>query len=429
MVNLTKEIRLIGSDFKTEGQIEIYRFPADWSVREYPLPVRPGLSKGEVRGLLSRRFPYKGDTASLAALARGKRDVVILIDDLTRPTPAYDIAPLIVELLAGAGLAREQIAFLFAYGTHKPMTDEEMVLKLGEDLMRGYRVERHNPFQGDFVDLGHTSYGTPVMVNRRVVEADLVVALNTLAKHRFVYACGGSKMILPGVSHVETIVQNHKGMAQDILRQDGHKFGKTRLDMDEVAKKVAERTHLIEIDVTVSPLREVTSIYMGACVDTYRAHVDEALDTYVVEFDRSDYPSGKADIGFFRMGFHTTDPNQMSRSVDRWEEVCRVPVIITDCADRYYYVGTAHGPFDEYVRSLDGREALPNPPLAGLLASDKYSIVYSPHLDAKSTHLRKPHMYVASDWESLIGELYAHLEPNQRVAWFRDASIHILDVH
>jgi hypothetical protein len=51
-----------------------------------------------------------------------------------------------------------------------------------------------------------------------------------------------------------------------------------------------------------------------------------------------------------------------------------------------------------------------------------------PHLDATSMHVRKPWMYVANEWDPLIWKLYRHLGPNQTVAFFRDASMHILEV-
>ena len=231
MIRLRKEIRTIGRDFLNEGETEVYRFPKEWSLREYSLKDIEALGEEGIQEAISREFPYKGDTSSLDALMKGKKSAVILIDDITRPTPAYEVVPHLLNRLTEAGIAQDEITFIFAIGTHRPLTEEEMAMKIGKEAVRKYRVENHDAFNGDFADLGYTSYGTPVRINKKVVEADLVITLGTLAKHRFVYACGGSKIIVPGVAHQETILKNHKGMAE-AQREEGQKFGKTSLDMD-----------------------------------------------------------------------------------------------------------------------------------------------------------------------------------------------------
>ena len=422
-MGLMKEIRDVGRDFNNECESEIYRFPEEWSVMEFFLRDMEALGENGIQQCVSQEFPYKSGTATLEVLAKGKKDAVILVDDLTRPTPAYEIVPHILNQLTKAGITDDQISFVFAVGMHRPMTQKEMGLKIGEDTVRKYRVENHNSFEGDFADLGCTEYGTPVKINRKVAESDLVIALNTIAKHRFVYACGGSKMILPGVSHRYTILTNHKDMT-NVQRKEEHRFGKTRADMDKVAEKLAEKTNLISIDVTVNRLRQITGIYMGSCPNTFNASVEEALKTYVIEFDKEDF----ADIGFFRMNFHSTDALQMSRCIDDCEQVCNLPIIVSDCRDRVYYDGKVDGPFEGFLEGLKEKETLPNPPHA--LANRGYGniIVYSPYLEMRSTHLKNQNMYVTNDWDSLIQQLYDHLGPNRRVAFFHDASMHILKV-
>lgn len=424
MAGLTKEVRDVGRDFNNEGEIEIYRFPEEWTIKEFFLGDMKALGENGIQQCISQEFPYKSGTATLEALAKGKRNAVILVDDLTRPTPAYEMVPHILNLLIKAGIAENQISFIFAVGMHRPMTQKEMGLKIGEDTVRKYKVENHNSFEGDFADLGCTEYGTPVKINRKVVESDLVIALNTIAKHRFVYACGGSKMVLPGVSHKDTILTNHKDMT-NVQRKKEHRFGKTRADMDKVAEKLAEKTNLISIDVTINRLKQTTGIYMGSCPNTFNANVEEALKTYAIKLNKEDF----ADIGFFRMNFHSTDALQMSRCIDDCEKVCDLPIIIANCRDEVYYDGKVDGPFEVFLESLKGKETLPNPPLEHALANRGYGniIVCSPHLEMKSTHLKNPNIYVANDWDSLIQQLYEHIGANRKIAFFHDASMHILE--
>lgn len=51
----------------------------------------------------------------------------------------------------------------------------------------------------------------------------------------------------------------------------------------------------------------------------------------------------------------------------------------------------------------------------------------NPYLEKRSTHLKQRNMYVANDWDTLIQQLHHHLGPNRKVAFFHDASIHILE--
>jgi hypothetical protein len=427
-IALATEVRAVGRDWKTWGETEVYRFPEDWTVREYPLGDGKPLSPGEIARALSAEFAYKGGRTTLASLARGKSRVVVLSDDLTRPTPAYDVVPHVLALLSGAGVPESRASFIIAGGLHRPWTREEQALKLGEDAASRFPVENHDGFYGDCVHLGTTPRGTPVSVNRRVAEADLVVTVSTLAKHRFNYATGGSKIILPGVSSRETILKNHGDVGR-LRRDESHRFGPKRLDMDDAARLLEERADLVVIDATVDPSRRVTGLYVGDCVEPFHRNVDEALRTYGLEFRRSDYgAAGRADVGFFRMGFHSCDALQMSRCVDGYEEVCSLPVIICDCRDGLFYDGKRDGTWDEFGKWLEGREAPPNPPLEESIASGDYNVVFSPHLDMKSTHLKRPKMHVAHDWDAFIEDLYRVLGAGKTVAFFHDASIHILDV-
>jgi len=396
-------------------------------VREYTLPDIAPLGAADIRRSIAARFSYKGRDTSLEELARGKSNAVVLADDLTRPTPAHDLAPHVVDILTRAGIPRDRISFIIAGGLHRPWTREEKAMKLGDGTVDAHSVETHDGFNGDYVDLGTTPRGTPVRINRAVAEADLVVTMGTITKHRFVYATGGSKIILPGVSCRETILTNHKGMAA-VRRSGEHKFGDVRLDMDEAAKLVDTVTDLVVIDITINAQRQTTGLHIGNAVDPFREHVDAALKNYVVPFDTSEYAGGKADVGIFRMTCHSCDALQMSRCVDNWEQVCRVPVIICDCHDVVYYDGKRDGTWDEFGTFIATQNDPGNSTLPQAVATADWNIVYSPHLDPTSTHLKRPTMFVSHNWDDLMQGLREIAGERASAAFFRDASLHCLDI-
>lgn len=147
----------------------------------------------------------------LRDLARGKRSACILICDITRPVPNGLILPILVRELMEGGLAREQIRILIATGLHRPNLGPEMREVVGDDgVMENIWVENHEAEnEADHVDLGRTAQGTPVKLDRRLVEADLRIAVGLVEPHFMAGYSGGRKLIMPGVAGHETIRTLH----------------------------------------------------------------------------------------------------------------------------------------------------------------------------------------------------------------------------
>jgi nickel-dependent lactate racemase len=152
---------------------------------------------------------------------KGKR-VVILVDDISRPTPADKIVPIVIERLKKAGA--DDITFIIARGAHMPgahylheymSTPSEAILKeqiskLGNEIVENFRVITHDGFNPDNVRyVGVSGNGTPIWINEEVLKADFKMAIGRVCPHLDVGYAGGAKMILPGVSGIETVFVNH----------------------------------------------------------------------------------------------------------------------------------------------------------------------------------------------------------------------------
>lgn len=144
----------------------------------------------------------------LRELAHGKKNALIISDDYTRQTPVDVIIPMLEHELKDAGV--EEIGILVALGTHRPMTDEETLTKFGPDICRRFEIINH-AYRDDkqLADLGTTERGTHLLINRAVVEAELVIGLGQIVPHRIAGFSGGSKIILPGVCGVEATARTH----------------------------------------------------------------------------------------------------------------------------------------------------------------------------------------------------------------------------
>lgn len=170
-------------------------------------PARHGARK-----LLQDRFEealsHPRGGLCLEHLARAARNVLILCDDATRPTPTAEILVSMVSLIERTGLPAEKIRILFATGTHRALSEQEARAKIGKDLWGRISWESHD-WKGSLTRMGWTSAGAPVDVNSRLAEADLVIGIGSVFPHRYCGWSGGGKLVLPGISGQRSILRAH----------------------------------------------------------------------------------------------------------------------------------------------------------------------------------------------------------------------------
>ncbi|MGM0603707.1 MAG: nickel-dependent lactate racemase [Bacillota bacterium] len=156
--------------------------------------------------------PVKAD--SLKKIAEGRKNVVIAITDHSRPNIEKIALPIIVEMLNEAGLENDDITVMIGPGSHRPAYEEEVKDKLGSVYGKVNYV-CHSAFDSEMVDLGETSFGHPVKINKQFYEADLKIALGTVLPHPFAGFSGGGKMVSVGVASDETISSTHRPVIVD----------------------------------------------------------------------------------------------------------------------------------------------------------------------------------------------------------------------
>ena len=161
-------------------------------------------------GGIAAAFEAPVGSPPLRELARGARRVAVIVSDATRGVPTALVLPHIVSECAAAGVSEDRIVVVVALGVHRGATEAEMREILG-GLSGRIAIENHEPFDASrLVFLGTTSRGTPVEVNRTVVECDLRVAVGKVEPHEFAGFSAGRKSVLPGVCSERTILVNHR---------------------------------------------------------------------------------------------------------------------------------------------------------------------------------------------------------------------------
>ena len=174
----------------------------------------------------------------LRDMIRPSLKVLILVDDNTRPTPVHQILPAILDEM-GVELNGLKVSILIASGTHRPMTQEEIIAKVGAGVAARYPVVNHRWMDVDsLVDLGTTVNGTPIKVNRLAVESDLVLAIGTTVPHCLAGWAGGAKMIQPGISGEDTTNMTHALNMVSPMSHLGRLDNPMRVEIEQVVRTV-----------------------------------------------------------------------------------------------------------------------------------------------------------------------------------------------
>ena len=233
--------------------------------------------------------PVEG--ASFSERLKKARKVIILMDNWARLTPAYKILPPVLKKLRDEG---KEVEILIANGLLREMTETELERKFGNEILSSgipiYQNKARETWDYEFV--GVTSYGTPISVHRRLLQADLSLAVSMTQATLWGYGGGGS-MLLPGVCSAESIEWNHRMMTCPKCAV-GYDAPDNRMRED-----IEEATVMSGLDMSLlailNPNLEIIDLTAGETISAHRASVQKYKELYA--FDNESFPGGKLDVG------------------------------------------------------------------------------------------------------------------------------------
>jgi nickel-dependent lactate racemase len=214
------------------------------------------------------------DSKPLGELAGRARTAVIAVDDITRPTPTAAALPFILSELDG--IAPENIRILIALGAHRPMVRAELEQKLGAAILEQFDIEQHHPYE-NLVDLGKSSRGTPIRLNRSFYEADLKIALGGVLPHPYMGFGGGAKLVVPGLAGIETLQANHQPAVTGISGGLADPDVDARRDVEEIALQAGLD---FTCNLVINSRREAAGLFCGHPVSSHRTAARFARDIY-----------------------------------------------------------------------------------------------------------------------------------------------------
>ncbi|MDR3755551.1 MULTISPECIES: nickel-dependent lactate racemase [Enterocloster] len=203
-------------------------------------------------------------TPRLRDMARGKRRIVVIASDHTRPVPSRVMMPLMLEELR-AGNPAADITILIATGCHREPSRDELIRKFGPEIVEREKIVAHDCGRVDqLTALGTLPSGGELLVNRMAVEADLLCAEGFIEPHFFAGFSGGRKSVLPGIAGRETVLWNH---CAEFIHSPEARTG--RVDRNPMHRDMLYAARAVGLDfilnVVLNSRKEIVFAVAGEC--------------------------------------------------------------------------------------------------------------------------------------------------------------------
>lgn len=245
-----------------EGEKLCFTLPPSWRlmVAEDRPPV-PGVADplAEIRRALDEPI---GSTR-IEEIAKPGMEVVLLFDDLQRPTPADLALPEIMNRLNRAGIPDSRMWAVCALGTHPIPTRDQLEKKAGKEAAQrlGEQLVSHDPYSSENVVIGKTHRGALVELNPHVAFADLIIGVGECMPHPTAGFGGGYKIVMPGVSSYRSVADHHfswmRHRQSRVNILDGNAFHEEIADAGKLSRLA------FKLDLVINEKKEIIRAFAG----------------------------------------------------------------------------------------------------------------------------------------------------------------------
>ena len=284
-------------------------------------------------------------SARLSKLAQDHKNAVILVSDITRPVPSYKLLPPLIDELVAGGLSEEDITIIFALGSHRNQSDEEKRKLIGDEVFKRINSVDHDV--NDCIHIGNTSSGTNIEVFRPIAEADLVVCTGAIEVHYFAGYTGGMKSILPGISSMRTIEENHKMLLLEDARA-GNIDSPIRKDIEEAGSMLGVDFIL---NVVLNSKKEIVKAVAGDPTKAHRVGVEVVDQMYKVPVQPSEVVITSA--GGFPKDSSLYQAHKALENAANAVKDGGTLILVAECKE-----GFANAEFERWIREADIPPAL-----------------------------------------------------------------------
>ncbi|WP_308694822.1 nickel-dependent lactate racemase [uncultured Sutterella sp.] len=279
--------------------------------------------------------------------------VAFICNDPTRIANSEIFMPILVNEMNKLGVPDENMKIVFALGTHRAMTPEEMEKEVSPEVAR--RIKMYNSIatnKDDFEYFGTTSLGTPVWINKELCHVDHIFLTGTIVHHYFSGYGGGRKAILPGCAAMETVRMNHSHMLSEkagLGRMEGNPCYD---DQMEGVALFAKGRSLFLFNAILNAKHEFLKIFAGDYIKAHKEACKFVDKVYGCEIPK------EADLVIASCGGYPKDINvyQMQKTMDNAACAVRkggVVILLAECIE-----GSGSAKLEETFRRLGTPEAI-----------------------------------------------------------------------
>jgi nickel-dependent lactate racemase len=223
-----------------------------------------------------------------------------------------------------------------------------LIALVGLSAYKRVHVQNHSALSEDCVAVGVTRAGTPIEINRHVVEADFRIVTGNIEPHRLAGISGGVKALMPGVASMRTIERNHS-LSQKHKARLGQPDNPLRMDMEEALRFVP--IHYL-LNVIVDHERNVLDAFAGDVIAAHRAGIEGARSRFIVAADKP------YDVVLVSAGGHPKD-TQLYQAVKSLTNAAAITkpggklVLIAQCEEQF-----GNGMFQHWVETMPDRSVM-----------------------------------------------------------------------
>ena len=394
-------------------------FPESWDIELFE---PDGVEKMQPMDEDQIRHKIQNPIASdpLRKLAENRKTAAIIVDDLSRPTPAFAVMPSILEELKAGGIREENIKIIIGVGTHRPLKKFEQRRKLGKEVVDRIEVINHNTFTTKIKRFKRPDGGPDIGIHSAVGEAELKITIGGITPHGGAGFGGGAKAVLPAVSAYDTIQFNHDSYAWEgygIIYPEKIRTACIRRDMEEAARIVGLD---FSVNLVFTPYKETIDLFCGDYIKAHRQGCLLAKDLYL-----TDTPGEKLDIIIANGYPFDTDIGQSHRG--SWpEKYGRASVLLGGAKDGWAYHGDNGKSYKVFRRMKREQKRLDAYTFKGTASSDleENLYYYSGVINPSIFYERGTNRKFYNEWDRLIDELDSKYE-RATVGIFPYASIQL----
>jgi nickel-dependent lactate racemase len=259
------------------------------------------------------------------------RNILIVVNDITRPTPYEVILPPLLDELHQIGIKRENITFIIATGIHRSNSQEEIKEIFGENIFSAYPFMNHDCDDPHLKDLGHLKSGNKLWVDPMVSKSDFIITTGVIVPHYFAGFSGGRKSILPGICGRKTIEANHAKMVHPHARAGNLEGNPAHEEMQEAAEKVGVD---FNINVIIDENHHIVEIVAGELLASWLQGVEISRQIYLYPIEK------KAEVVIASAGGYPKDINvyQAQKALDNAYQAVKpggTIILLAECPEGY----------------------------------------------------------------------------------------------